>query len=46
MERSGATEQDIDIVFGWQERLYSQKMQMHYESTFKRERRVCVTKYM
>jgi hypothetical protein len=43
METTGATEQDIDLVFGWQESLYSQKMQLHYETTFNRERRVRVT---
>ena len=37
-EVTGATERDIDIVFGWQEALYSAQMQLHYESHFDRER--------
>ena len=43
MDETGATEQDIDIIFGWLENFYSSKMQMHYESTFVRERRKVVT---
>ena len=39
----GATEQDIDIIFGWMENFYSAKMQMHYESKFDREQRKVVT---
>ena len=42
-ESTGATERDIDIVFGWQEALYSAQMQLHYESHFDRERRAAVT---
>ena len=38
-----ATEMDLDLYFGWQERMYSQKMQVHYESTFTRVRRKAVT---
>ena len=41
---TGATEQDIDIIFGWLEAMYSKKMQLHYETTFMRERRCCVTR--
>ena len=40
---TGAEESDIDIVFGWLEAFYSKKMQMHYESSFDREKRKCVT---
>ena len=40
---TGATEQDIDIIFGWNENLYSKNMQTHYESNFTRERRSVVT---
>ena len=39
----GATETDIDIIFGWLENFYSAKMQMHYESKFDREKRKVVT---
>ena len=42
-EETGATEQDIDIIFGWLENFYSAKMQMHYESKFDREKRKAVT---
>ena len=44
MSVSGASEQDIDLTFGWMEAFYSAKMQVHYESRFKRERRCCVTR--
>ena len=40
---TGATEQDIDMVFGWLEAMYSQRMQLHYESRFDRIRRAMVT---
>ena len=43
MAETGATEADIDIVFGWQEAFYNQKMQRHYESTFDRIKRAAVT---
>ena len=43
MELTGATEQDIDLVFGWIEAFYSAKMQVHYQATFVRERRAAVT---
>ena len=46
MARSGATEMDIDLTFGWQERMYSQKMQHHYESLFTRDVRHRVTMYL
>ena len=42
-KETGATEQDIDIIFGWMENFYSAKMQMHYESKFDREQRKVVT---
>ena len=41
---TGATEQDIDIIFGWLEAMYSHKMQLHYETKFLRELRCCVTR--
>ena len=44
MKETGATEQDIDLVFGWQEAFYSRKMQIHYDTSFTRERRCCVTR--
>ena len=43
MAKSGVSEQDIDLVFGWLEALYSQKMQVHYESSLSRVRRAMVT---
>ena len=46
MARSGASEQDIDLVFGWQENMYSQRMQYHYETRFNRERRYRVTMFL
>ena len=44
MDVTGASERDIDLVFGWQEQFYSQKMQLHYETKFTRETRVNVTR--
>jgi hypothetical protein len=41
---TGATEQDIDLMFGWMEAYYSARMQIHYESYFVRERRCAVTR--
>ena len=46
MGETGATEQDIDIIFGWLEAMYSHKMQLHYQSTFTRTRRSAVTSMM
>ena len=46
MGRSGASEQDIDLVFGWMENMYSQRMQYHYETRFNRERRYRVTMFL
>ena len=43
MAETGATEQDIDLTFGWLEAMDSQKMQIHYESKFVREKRKAVT---
>ena len=43
MATTGATEEDIDVIFGWMEAFYSQKMQRHYESQPARERRSVVT---
>ena len=43
MHLTGATEQDIDVIFGWMEAFYSQKMQLHYSSRFTRTRRCAVT---
>ena len=44
MAQTGATELDIDLIFGWNEALHSQKMQLHYETKFNREKRTRVTK--
>ena len=46
MGRSGSTEQDIDLTFGWNERMYNQKMQYHYETRFNRDKRYRVTMYL
>jgi hypothetical protein len=46
MARSGVSEQDIDLVFGWLENMYSQRMQYHYETRFNRERRYRVTMFL
>ena len=43
MSESGATEQDIDITFGWLEAMYNQRMQLHYASHLDRTRRARVT---
>ena len=43
MAKTGASEQDIDLYFGWMERFYQAKMQIHYESRFTRTRRSAVT---
>jgi hypothetical protein len=46
MAVTGATERDIDLIFGWKEAFYSKEMQLHYESSFDRERRCMVTSMM
>ena len=46
MHLTGATEEDIDLIFGWMEAFYSAKMQRHYDSGFTRERRSKVTSLM
>jgi hypothetical protein len=46
MAKSGVSEQDIDLVFGWLEKMYSQRMQYHYETRFNRDRRYRVTMFM
>ena len=43
MAITGATEQDIDLYFGWMERFYNAKMYIHYESRFTRTWRTAVT---
>ena len=45
MHLSDATEQDIDLLFGWQESRYTQKMQLHYDSRFTRTRCSRVTEF-
>ena len=40
---TGATDMDLDLTFGWQERFYNSKMQVHYEARFDRRRRAAVT---
>ena len=46
MALTGASEQDIDSIFGWLEAYYSHKMQMYYASRFKRTVRCCVTRLL
>jgi hypothetical protein len=45
---SGATEAQIDIYFGWNERVLLKAMQVHYASLSIRERMqlACITGYM
>ena len=38
MEETGATEEDIDLTFGWREKYYSQLMQVHYAGLARAER--------
>ena len=46
MHITGATERDIDLVFGWNEAMYRAIMQLHYESNTQRDRRAMVTSMM
>ena len=43
---TGATERDIDLIFGWNEHLYKAMMQLHYESNMQRDQRSKVTSMM
>ena len=43
MSLTEVSEADIDLVFGWMEAFYGQKMQRHYESHFDRLKRAAVT---
>ena len=36
MSVTGASDMDIDLTFGWQERFFNAKMQVHYEARFDR----------
>ena len=38
MQETGATEADIDIVFGWREKFYSEQMQLHYAGLTRSDR--------
>ena len=38
MEETGVTESDIDILFGWREKYYSQLMQVHYAGLARADR--------
>ena len=40
---TGATEQEIDIIYGWNEAMHNAKMQRHYDSDFDFLRRAAVT---
>ena len=44
MEETDTSEGNIDIIFGWNEKMASKKMQLHYKSQFDREKRAKVTK--
>ena len=46
MHLTGATERDIDMIFGWNEHLARAVMQLHYESSMDRDRRSRVTSMM
>ena len=46
MHLTGATERDIDMLFGWNEHLYKSMMQLHYESNIQRDGRSKVTSMM
>ena len=46
MHITGATERDIDMIFGWNEHMYRAIMQLHYESNLQRDRRAKVTSMM
>lgn len=46
MEKTGMKEDDIDLIFGWQEKMYNQRMQYHYATRFNREKRYRVTMYL
>ena len=41
--KSGATEEDLNLYFGWKESDYHSDMQFHYQACFIRERRAAVT---
>ena len=43
MEATDTSEMDIDLIFGWNESLYNNKMQIHYQSHFTRVKRMRVT---
>ena len=45
-DRTGATEQAIDLLFGWLEAFYSRKMQLHYETKLVREERAVITRFV
>ena len=46
MLKTGATEQEIDLNYGWNEHMHNQTMQIHYEQRFTRERRSALTSLM
>ena len=41
--KTGATEEEIDLNFGWNEAMHGAKMQNYYEQSFTRERRCALT---
>ena len=44
--KSGASEVEIDRMFGWNEAAYRRVMQLHYAGRHEREARKCITKFM
>ena len=46
MDRTGVREDDIDLIFGWNEKMYNQTMQHHYATRFNREKRYRVTMFL
>ena len=47
-EKSGATADEIDLYFGWKEKILTKAMQMHYAtmSLFERMRSAGITGWM
>ena len=46
MDKTGVTEEDIDLTFGWMEKAYNHQMQYHYATRFNRDKRYRVTMYL
>ena len=46
MSKTGASESDIDRIFGWNESWYRKKMQLHYAGREDRVKRAKYTAYV